>query len=173
MESVSAEQPSVMSTGLKFGLIVGLASIVYNIVIIALGYNPYINSWRGFIAIALTITIIVFAHKNFKESGDGFMSFGQGVGLTLIAMIVSTVLTLIFTYSHLTYLSPATWEEIWIQNAEDMAAKGQSEDQIKMGTEWGKKLFYIIYVVIGTFFGLIIGLIVSIFTQKKRPEQAF
>jgi hypothetical protein len=173
MESVSANQPSVMSIGLKFGLIVGLASIVYNIIIIALGYNPYINSWRGFIAIAISIAIIVFAHKNFKESGDGFMSFGQGVGITVIAFIVSTILTLIFTYSHLTYLSPAMWEEIWIKNADDMAAKGQSEDQIKMGTEWGKKLFYIIYVVIGIFFGLIVGLIVSIFTQKKRPEQAF
>jgi uncharacterized ion transporter superfamily protein YfcC len=173
METVSTEQPSVMSTGLKFGLILGLASIVYNIIIIAFGYNPYINSWRGFIAIALTIAIVVFAHKNFKELGDGFMSFGQGVGLTVIAMIVSTILTLIFTYLYLTYLNPSMFEEIWIQNAEDMAAKGQSEEQIKMGTEWGKKLFYIIYVVVGPFFGLIIGLIVSIFTQKKRPEQAF
>lgn len=173
METASAEQPSLMSTGLKFGLILGLASIVYNIVIIALGYNPFINSWRGFIAIALTIAIIVFAHKNFKESGDGYMSYGQGLGLTVIAMIVSTILTLIFTYLYLTYLNTAMWEEIWIKNADDMAARGQTEEQIQMGTEWGKKLFYIIYVVIGAFFGLIVGLIVSIFTQKKRPEQAF
>src|SRR5688572_28309043 len=161
MESVSAEQPSVMSTGLKFGLIVGLASIVYSIIIIALGYNPYINSWRGLISIAIIIAIIVYAHKNFKESGDGFMSFGQGLGITVIAFIVSTILGIIFTYAHLTYLSPAMWEEIWTKNADDMAAKGQSEEQIKMATEWGKKLFYIIYVVMGIFFGLIVGLIVS------------
>jgi hypothetical protein len=173
METVSTTQPSVMSTGLKFGLIVGLASIVYTIIITALGFNPYISGWQSFIAIAITIAIIVFAHKNFKESGDGFMSFGQGLGITVIAFIVSTILGLIFTYAHLTYLSPAMWEEIWTKSADDMAAKGQSEEQIKIGTEWGKKLFYIIYVVAGIFFGLIIGLIVSIFTQKKRPEQAF
>ena len=174
MENVTIEQqPSLMSTALKYGLIIGLVSITFNLITIALGAYPYINSWRGFLAAGLTIAIIVWAHKDFKENGDGYMSFGQGVGLSIIAIVVSTLLTLVFTYVYLTYVNTATWDEIWLNAVEDMEAKGQSDAQIEMGIQWGKKLFYIIYPVIGVFFGLIIGLIVSIFTQKKRPEQAF
>jgi len=174
MENVTTEkQPSLMATALKYGLIIGLVSITFNMISIALGDNPYVSSWRGFIGAGLTIAVVVWAHKDFKENGDGYMSYGQGLGISIISIFVSTILTLVFSYVYLTYVNTATWDEIWLKAVEDMEAKGQSDAQIEMGVEWGKKLFYIIFPVIGVFFGLIIGLIVSIFTQKKRPEQAF
>jgi hypothetical protein len=54
-----------------------------------------------------------------------------------------------------------------------MSARGMSDDQIDMAVGWTKKLFWPMYIFFGLFFGVLIALVVSIFTQKKAPEQRF
>ncbi len=172
MEETLQEKPSAFSTGLKYGLILGVVSIALTMVMIALGANPFKQDWKGLISIAVTIGIIVMAHKNFKENGDGYMSYGQGLGIAFIAMMVSVVLGGIFSYVYTTYIDTNLLEEVWQKTAEDMEAKGQSQEAIDMAITWTKKLFWPFYAIGGAFMALIVGLIVSIFTKKSNPETA-
>lgn len=172
-ETIKTEQPTVMSVGLKYGLILGLASIAVNIIFFAIGMNPFEGGWKGWIGTVLAIGMIVLAHKNFKDSGSGFMTYGQGLGLSMITFLVSMVLGGIFSYVYLNFIDPTAFEAIWEKAAADMEAKGQSEDQIELGLSWGRKLFWVFFIVGSLFMGLIVGLIVSIFTQKKPPETMF
>jgi hypothetical protein len=171
---IQQAKPSAMSVGLKFGLILAIISIASMLIQFVIGTSPFSGGWlNSIISIALTVAVVVFAHKNFKENGDGFMSYGQGLGIAMITVIVSIVVGMIFSYVYLNMIDPSAFDAIWEKAAADMEAKGQSQEQIDMGLGWGKKLFWLFYLVGGAFWGLIIGLVVTIFTQKKAPEQTF
>jgi hypothetical protein len=172
-ETVKTEQPTVMSVGLRYGLILGLISIAITIIFFVVGMNPFDGSWKGWVSTVLAVVMVVLAQKNFKDTGDGFMSYGQGLGIALITFLVSMVLSGIFSYIYLSFIDTTAFEAIWEKAAADMEAKGQSQEQIDMGLEWGRKLFWVFFIVGGAFMGLVVGLIVSIFTQKKPPETAF
>lgn len=173
-ENNIAAKPTVMSVGLKFGLILGVVSILITLVKFMAGANPMENNWiNNVISLALVVLAVVFAHRNFKEGGDGFMSYGQGLGVAMVTVIISTILSGLFMYVYMNFVDISAWDAIWEKAEEDMIAQGQSDEAIEMGLSWGKKLFWIIFPLAAAFWGLIIGLIVSIFTQKKSPETAF
>lgn len=170
----SSSQPSAMSVGLKFGVILGLLSITSNLISTVIGYNPLDRNWVIMVvASLLTTTVVVFAHNNFKGDNNGFMSYGQGLGIAMVLVLTSIILNGVYTFVYIKLIDPALMESIWEKAALDMEEKGQSEEQIEFGLGIAKKLFWVFYIIGGSFWGLIIGLIVSIFTQNKEPEQAF
>jgi hypothetical protein len=174
MEETSAPGSTVMSVGLKFGLILGLASVVQSLVVFAIGSNPLSSNWvNTCVAILVSIGVIVFAQKTFKDSGDGFMSYGQGLGIAMIVSMIAIVIGMIFIYIYINFIDTSAFEEVWEKAAADMEAKGNTQEQIDIGLEWGRKLFWVFYLIGGVFGSLITGLIVTIFTQKKAPEQTF
>ena len=171
---IQQTQPSVMSTGVKFGLILAVISIASMLIQFVIGTSPFSGGWlNSVISIALTVAVVVFAHKAFKENNEGFMSYGQGLGIAMVTVLVSILVGMIFSYVYLNMIDPSAYDAIWEKAAADMEAQGQSQDAIEMGLGWGKKLFWVFYLVGGAFWGLIIGLVVTIFTQKKAPEQTF
>lgn len=168
----AAKQPTVMATGLRYGIISALVGIGWSLVRMVMGINIFGNDWTSWIGLLITIVLIVLAHKYFKDSGDGFMSYGQGLGITMVMVAVSMVISGIFMYVYV-MIDPATFEGFLEQNREQMASRGQTDEQIEVAIEWTKKLFWPIFIFFGLLWGLILGLIVSIFTQKKNPEPAF
>jgi|SRR5688572_26324374 len=173
-ETTPSSSPTVMSVGLKFGLILGLVSVVQSLVVFALGSNPFTNNWLNTtIAILISVGAVIFAQKAFKDGGDGFMSYGQGLGIAMVVSMVAIVIGMVFSYIYINFIDPSAFEAVWEKAAEDMQAQGQSEEQMEMGLEWGRKLFWVFYLIGGAFWALIIGLIVTIFTQKKAPESKF
>ena len=174
MEETSTPSATVMSIGLKFGTILGLASIVQSLIVFAIGSNPFINDWKNtVVAILVSITAIVFAHKAFKDGGDGYMSYGQGLGIAMVVSMIAIAIGMVFSYIYINFIDTSAFEAIWEKADEDMEEKGQSQEAIDMGMQWGRKLFWVFYLLGGAFGSLITGLIVSIFTQKKAPEQTF
>jgi hypothetical protein len=167
------EMPTTMNVGLRYGLILSLISILYSLVLVAVGSNPFDQGWKGYISFVFVIGVVVYAHKYFKENGDGFMSYGQGFGIAFITILVSIVMGGIFSYVYSSYIDPAALDAVWEKSLQRMEEQGQSEEAIEMAMEWTKKLFWVFYLIGGIFSGTIIGLIIPIFTQKKRPEITF
>ena len=159
-----------MSVGIRYGLVLTAISIIYMLVLIVAGASPFEQDWKGYVQIVFLILIYVLAHKYFKDNGDSYMSYGQGFVITFVITVVSTIIGMIFSYVYINFVDPSIFDLIW-QNAEaKMIEQGQTEEAIQMGLEWGRKLFWVFYLIGGLFWGVIAGLIVTIFTQKKRPE---
>lgn len=174
METNENVKPSVMSTGLKFGVILGVISVVISIVRFFTMENPMDSGWLNtVITLIIGAAAVFFAHKAFKENGDGFMTYGQGLGIGVIAILISTVISGLFMFIYFNFIDPSVYESLWNKTREQMEEQGQSEEAIEMGITWGRNLFWIFFAVGGAFWGLIIGLVVSIFTQKPRPETAY
>ena len=56
------------------------------------------------------------------------------------------------------------------KTSQKMEEQGQSEEAIEMALSFTKKFFWALYAFGLAFGSLIIGLVISIFTQKKNPE---
>lgn len=173
MEDVSTpQQSSVLSVGLKFGIIASLLQVVVIMVKVALGQNPYESTFDAFavVGILLALALVALAHIDFKKNGDGFMSFGQGLGIGMIMTLVSLVVMIIFTYVYLNYADPTAWTAVVDKAKEDMAKRGSSESDIKNAESMIGLFFWVFFVVFSLFFGFVYALLVTIFTHKRRPE---
>ncbi|HEX6225569.1 MAG TPA: DUF4199 domain-containing protein, partial [Chryseolinea sp.] len=164
------------SVGIRYGIIGGLISIVYFLVLTTAGIDMSqgIGRWAGMI---ITIVIVFLAHKYYKDNGDGFMSYGYGVGIGFWIGLVSAVISSIFTYIYAKFIDPSFVTMIREKAFADMEAKGTPQSQIDAATPWIEGMTSpLAFLLLGLFFGVlftvVIALIISIFTQKPQPEQS-
>ncbi|MCD9019358.1 DUF4199 domain-containing protein [Parachryseolinea silvisoli] len=172
MENTVAK-PSTFSVGLKWGLISTLIHIVVFLALALLGENPF-NEIVGYISmLVVTPLIYVLAHKAFKDAGDGFMTYGQGVLIAFFIALAGTILGFVFTYIYLNFVDTNLMDRHLQELTEKLSEKNTPENQIEMTIQVTRDYFWLFYVGGGIFVGVLIGLIVTIFTQKKNPEPTF
>jgi hypothetical protein len=134
-----------------------------------------IGQWAGLI---VPIVIIFLAHKYFKENGDGFMSYGQGIGIGFWYGLIAAVISSIFTYIYAKFIDQSFIAGIREKAIADMEAKGQTQEQIDMAMKFmdcnlmSAEAIFFFGLFFGVLLAVIIALIVTIFTQKPQPEQS-
>ena len=171
LETISVTPRSV---GIRYGVILGTISIVFFLIFLMVDMDTYIKVGRWGNTV-ISIVVLIFAHKYYKDNGDGFMNYGQGIGIAFWCGLVSSVIGSVFTYVFIKFYDQSMITAIREGAIRDMEEKGQSDEQIEMAmkfvdmfTNAEALLFF------GLFFGIlgmvVIALIVSIFTQKPRPE---
>ena len=174
-EKVNA--PTVRSVGVRYGLIFAVIGIAYFLIFTMadLDMSQGIGRWGTTL---ISIVIVFLAHKYFKDNGDTFMTYGQGVGIGFWLALVSSVVSSIFTYIYMKFIDTGYVDMIRQKSIEQMEAKGSSDQEIEMAMKY-VEMFTTpeMILVFGLFFGIlmlvIVALIVSIFTQKKSQERTF
>ncbi len=172
MENQPEDEPqktSVRSVGVKYGLMLTAVSIVYFLVLVFSVQNAFENKWN-WISLIFSIAVLVMAQRNFKSEGDGFMTYGQGVGIGFWLALVSVVLGGLFTMFYTFVIDTSLMDRFYDAQMEQMSSRGMPEDQVETALTWTKKLFWPIYFFFGIFFGVLVGVVVSIFTQRKNPD---
>jgi hypothetical protein len=165
------------SAGIRFGLIAAVVGIAYFVILNSLGMDLTQGFWSWF-RYCITIVLLFLAHKYYKDNGDGFMNYGQGIGITVWMGLVSVVIGSIFTYIYIKFIDASFIQTMKDVQEAKMQEKGMSDEQVEQAMKFSAIFmtpeaifgFGLVFGFIGT---LIVGLIVSIFTQKKRPETAF
>ncbi len=168
-ENLPVAPLSARSVGMNYGLYAGLISAGLFLIISLLGYNPF-GGGLNYIGTVAGIVLLVLAHKKFKDSGDGYMSYGQGLGIGLWFYVISGIIGLSIMYIYINFVDYSPLSLMFEEQATKMQEAGTPESTIETAQEWTKKLFWV-FAVLGVLFGgLIISLLVSIFTQKKNPQ---
>ena len=175
MEETTTPSISTRSVGIKYGLVMAVISIAYFVILNTAGVDMTqgIGRWGSLVFYA---GIIFLAQKNFKDQGDSFMSYGQGMGISFWISLVSSVIGSIFTYLYVKFIDTGYIQQMMDKQREQMEAAGNlSEDQIDNAMTMNAKfmnpeMILIFGVIGGIIMILIVGLIVTIFTQKKNPE---
>lgn len=174
MEPEVTTPPSILKVSVRYGVIMALISIVFTLLIIVMGQNPYENSWwRGLISVAITVVVIILAQKYYKDNGDGFMTYGQGFGIAMLTCVISLVISFIFNLIYMKVVDPGAMDKVMEASRHQMEDRGTPEAQIEMSLDITRKFFWAFFVLGAGFFALLLSLIVSIFTQKKKPESGF
>lgn len=173
MENSTAESLSTRSVGIRYGLILSVISIVYFLVLTLSGVNPN-DGWNWF-GIIFSVIVIFLAHKYFKENGDGFMSYGQGVGIGFWLTLISSAISTVFTYIYVKFVDLTYMDMIKEKQIEAMQEKGMSDEQIDQAMEFAAafstpEMILIFGLLGGLFIGMIVVLIVTAITKKQNPE---
>ena len=78
---------------------------------------------------------------------------------------------MLFNYVYATFIDANVMTAFYEQQYEQMQQKGMADAQIEMALSWTRKLFWVFGTIGAVFFSIATALIVTIFTQKRPPEQ--
>ncbi len=167
------EQVSVKQVAIKWGLILGIISIV---LFLAIYFGGLLGeSWPGWIGAVFSAGIIYLAHKEFKELGDGYMSYGKGLGIGTLTSVISGAVSSTFSYVYIKFINLDYTTELLDNTRFKMEESGQGEDQIDMAMEMTEKfmtpeIMFGLGMFMAVLFGFIISLIVSAITKNNDPS---
>ncbi len=163
----------------KFGLINAL-------LLIALNLLGYITNTQ--ISFSLLYKILVFAivigTSYFgiiacrKENHEGFLTYGQGVGIGFLINALGCFILSFYTYIFVVFIDPDFLANIIMQAKKMMIERGDSEELISTSMEWVKKFttpfYFSLFAGIGNLFSSLIGvLLLAIFTRKEDPNSHY
>jgi ammonia channel protein AmtB len=174
MENEQTVPVTTRSVGMKYGLFMSVIAILYFVVMNVAGIDMSegIGRWGSFI---FYIVLIVLAHKNYKENGNGFMSYGEGMGITFWLALITSVISSVFTYIYIKFIDDSFVKKIMEKQEEAMADRGMSQEQIDQAMSITEKfmtpgMMFVFGLIGGLIMILICGLIITIFTKKSNPE---
>jgi len=173
MEETAITSGDKRSVGIKFGLIGTVVSIVYFVIMLVIGQNPLTFQWSWIFQIVMGAVMFYLAHKAYKEENNGFMTYGEGVTIGLWYTIVAMAIGFIFQYIYLNFIDTNLLKDFYDFQYAKMQEQGLGDDQIEMGLSWTRKLFWPMGIFFALLSSMILVLIVTIFTQKRPPEQRF
>ena len=164
---------STTSVGLRYGLLTGLVSIIISF---GLFVSNQETSPLRYVTFAVLIVGMVLAMNSFKQNNQGFMSFGQGVGIGTVLSAVVGVLSGIFSYVYMNLIDPEVVGRMTEKIRADMEARGgMSDEQIDQAMSMSAKMMngpiMVITALLGTLLvGVILAMIISAFIKHAQPE---
>jgi uncharacterized ion transporter superfamily protein YfcC len=107
----------------------------------------------------------------FKSQREGFMSFGEGMGIGSIVSAVSSFISGLFILVYFRLIAPKKFEEILEKAREEWEKAGMKEDAMQMAEKFTTpEVMFASALITGIILGVIVSLIVAAILQKKKPE---
>jgi hypothetical protein len=174
MENEQTTPVTTRSVGMRYGLILGVIGILYFVVMNVAGVDMTqgFGRWGSMI---FYFALIFLGQKNFKDNGNGFMSYGQGMGITFWMALITCAISSVFTYVYVKFIDNEFIKKMLEKQEEAFIEQGMSDDQIRQAMNMTEKfmtpeMMFVFGFIGGLIIILICGLLVTIFTQKKNPE---
>lgn len=175
--TILTKKLSAKDVMIKYGVILGVLSIITNVIMYVT--DSYLSPhWSfGVIAFLMTIAIIILAFKTFKESNGGFLKLGQalkiGLGVALISAVLSVMWTLVLTQvlePNYTELALEAGRNAIIEGYPDMS-DAQIDQALSFQEPFTKIGFMIpVAIMMSLFFGFIISLIGGLIMKNENPH---
>lgn len=171
--SSPAAAPTLSSIALRYGVLTGLISVVFSLILFLTKTDQSGVRWLGTL---ISAGGIYLAHVQFKKHNGGFLEYGQGLSIGMILSVVSGLLNGIFMYAYTAFVDPTLMAGALEKSRAQMEAKGNmSEEQIEQGLAMASKFMspgalFIITIIFSLIIGLILSLILSAITKNSRPE---
>ncbi len=165
------ENRSIWKETLKYGLILGLISIVFSVLIYMLDLT--LKPWIMWPSLLISLVALYFLLRSYRDRYNyGFISYGKSVGAGFIMNLYACILGAIFAYLLYAVIDPGLYDKILALSEEKLIARGISESQIEAGMQVAAKMqkpwiSAIQALFGGAFFGLIMSLLVSLFVKKQ------
>jgi len=163
---------SMSPYGIKYGVIASLAVIIYGMVLNLTGLN--MNQALGYVNYLVLGGVMYLGCKSYKKSNEGFMSFGDGVGLSMIIASITGVISSVFTYAYMLLVDSSIIDLIKEKQIEEFERQGLTDSQIEQAIEMSEMFMTPGMISIMAFvgmiiIGLILGLIVSAIVKNPKP----
>lgn len=176
MESASAT-PSTARIALKYGVLIGLALIIYYLISQLAGLATSLSAGViGFIIMVAMLTVgIIYAIREFKSQNEGFVSYGQGLGLGALSAAVAGLINGIFTYIYLSFIDDSAIKQQMDMQRTMLEERGMSDAEIDQAmasaaTFTGPGMALAGSIILMLILGFILSLIIAAVMKKERNE---
>ncbi|HEY4248916.1 MAG TPA: DUF4199 domain-containing protein [Lacunisphaera sp.] len=168
-----------MSTTLLYALVMAVAQIIVNLISFFLGYQTdkmASGGWFGFVQLAVSILVLTLGIKAVRDEKEGkYMTYGKGVATGVLIVLYSTIIGVIYSYIHLTYINPNFPDYFVEASRVKWIAAGMSEDKMENAEKflrWLTKplIWSAVGAVMSLVFGTVISLLIAIFVKRNPPE---
>ena len=163
-------QPNIKSISLKWGIANALVSIILLIITDFSGLtgNQFVG-WIGYIIFGI---LLVLAHKEFKNNGNGFMSYGKGLGIGTLMGVISSVISNLFFYIYISFINTEFVQMMKENQIMEMENRGMGDAEIDQAMGFSESFMTpVIMTILGFIFAIfilfIVSLLVTIFTKTK------
>lgn len=175
------ETKSPWPVALKYALVLAFSFIAVNLVFYLINPNANNGEWSVVAVIQLLITIFIgiyvlyLAAKVRRDQDlEGVMSYGKSLGFMMQTALPAAIIISFYTYIFFTFIAPEALDKIINTQAEQMAKRGQSDQDIERAMQYTRMFTTPIWMTIFGTFGtmlqlFIFSLIASIFA-KKDPK---
>ncbi|CAM1341085.1 DUF4199 domain-containing protein [Tenacibaculum amylolyticum] len=160
---------------LNYGLYLGLIGVFIHLVFYATGNLITLGWLSGIIGFIAMVALIILGIKKYKESNNGFLTFGQalkvGVGIAVVSAVITTIYTLIFA----NVIEPDFQQQAMEVQKQAWIDAGLSDEQIEASEEMAKRfqspaITIPVSLVVSAFFGFIISAVGGA-VMKKTEDQ--
>ncbi len=163
---------SVFRNSLKYGLILGMISILY--VIILYVFDQLFNYWLTFIPIILTYILVHLGIKEHKSDQGGFIDLGKAIIIGLLVVVISSVLISLFDITLKQVIDPDLAKMELLKAEELLVNMGMDEDQIEQNMKMQERfqhpiVRFLVSVLGSPCTGIIFALIAGLILQKAPP----
>lgn len=164
-------QTTYLKTVMYFGLLIGMALIVFSLAIQIAGLST--NKVAGYLSTIIFAAGIYLSIQKYRNSYmGGFLPFRQALGFGMLAGIFSAILISFFTYLAVKF-EPSLIEKQLELAQEEMLKGGMSEEMVEQATNVSRKFLtpagmFISSILTYSFFSFIISLVASAILKKER-----
>ena len=170
-----------LSIVLKNGLLLGLASVAFNVVLYVTDLLYTDSTLMGIltwlVATAISVVFIIMAIEQYKKANEGFLSIGEAIKVGVVVAVIAGVIGAIYQVIYTTIIDPDYYEKVVEVTMKKMSGitSNFTEEQME---EFQDKMYAnkpsivssfstsIIFSAIG---GLIISAIVGVVKKKEQP----
>jgi len=97
-----------MKTALKYGIILGVVSILSTLAMYLINPELLFNMKIGLaVGLIFTIAILVLALKEERKINEGILSFGDGLKTTFVAYAIGSLFSALFMYTLMNHIDPS------------------------------------------------------------------
>lgn len=163
--------PSFWKACLKYGLIMGLVSIVMTMLFYML--DLMFATWIMIPSIVLTLIVLFLLQRSYRDTYlNGYITYGRALGTGMVIFIYAAVIIAIFSYLLYTVIDPELIDKSLSAAAAKLESKGIPESSMDAALSMQEKMLKPWIISLSSIFntllmGFIMSLITSIFITKK------
>ena len=167
------EKKSTFLPALQFGLLTGLAMIIFELILFLAGVS--LHSSLNLIGYLIFIGGLYWGMANIREKRlEGVMTYGKAFGVGFWISFFAAILLGIFAFAYVKYINPGILDTV-VSQAEDkiLAAKPNISDaELQKSLDMVKMFATPVFSAVSGFFryiivGSIFSLIIAIFAKRE------
>lgn len=175
---METQNASLKKIALNFGVLLALLSIVLQVISFVLDAHIDRPWWLTVLQLAISIGVLVYGIKAFKNENEGFLTIGQALKTGLAISLVAGIISVIFNYIFINYIDPDFIQKTLDFSREQMITDfpNMTPEQIENSLEISAKfmspaIMSAVAILATLFFGFIISLVAGMILKKNPPNQ--
>jgi len=163
---------------INYGIYLGVATVLISLITYALGMHLDTHWAVSLVTIILFIGLIVFGIKKYRETNEGFLTWGQGVKIGVGIAILAALIGAIYNYLFMSFIEPDFMNQAMEVSNQKLLDQGQTEEQIeainKMSEAFRAPLLIAAMGIIGSAVGgFVVAAIAAAIMKKSEEEETY